>query len=60
MIRRYFKWAKQLADAGININDELIPPGFIFQEARERKIQLEFWQVCNAIWAVRQGHVRTR
>ena len=60
MIRRYLEWAKQLTDAGININDELISPGLIFKQVREKKVRLDFWQVCNAIWVVRQGHVRTK
>ena len=49
VIGNYRKWAEQLAEAGIDIKSNSKPLEFIFQQARERDVHLDFWQVCNVV-----------
>jgi len=49
----YRKWAEQLTEAGIDIKRNSKSVRFIFQQAKERDVHLEFWQVCDAVWFFR-------
>ena len=51
MIKLYREWAKKLTDAGIDVKEEL--PENIVKQARERKVGLDYWQIMDAIWVVR-------
>lgn len=54
MIGNYRKWAEQLAEAGVDIKSVIKPVEFIFQQAKEKGVHLDFWQICCAIWFVRK------
>lgn len=62
MFENYRRWAEQLIEAGVDIESVTKPVEFIFREAREKGIRLDFWQVCGAIWFLRktQGGIGDR
>jgi len=59
MIDKYRIWAGKLTDAGIDLNNSM-PIEYIFYQAREKKTNLEFWQVCNAVWYMRTHKIPDR